>query len=170
MQIKSDTKRWDFESPISCQIPYQVPLKAFNVKFLYDHVPFSEAFHALNGSLVGLVVDDTKYHINSSIGTIGKQMCGFIPTQTPLFQSKCVGLGLVRGIDQSSHRIHILSPLKPQDVSCVNLLARGNSTIELAVSFLVRGYERVAVPYTSLGMAEGIGSSELKIKHLGRRK
>lgn len=153
---------WDFSETLSSQAPFQVPMSILKVKFLHEEVPFSQSHYALNGTLVGLVVDSTRYHQPHS-----KQSLGFIPTHTPLLQN-CVGIGLIRAIDLEKGLVYILSSVPLEEIKLVNLLLRGSLDFPIALS--TQGYLREKLPYTTFNELSGLASKELKNRHLGRKK
>jgi polynucleotide 5'-hydroxyl-kinase GRC3/NOL9 len=128
----------------------------------FNKVPFSQAMIALNGTIVGLAIDHTKYYHNKS----KEKSFGFIPTHTPS-NHNCVGLGLVRAIDLELQCFYILSPVPSSTLEKVNLILRGS--LECPVGLLIQGFDRSQVPYTSFMNAEGVGSVTLKNRHLGRK-
>jgi polynucleotide 5'-hydroxyl-kinase GRC3/NOL9 len=221
MRAPASTKgqTWDFSTPLTARLPYTVPLSAISLKFLNTQVPFSQVFYALNGSIVGLVVDATTYHPHPAVessfepdmglameSAMGSAMgsatepamgsaagtsaiCKIVPTHTPLRQSNCLGLGLVRAIDLSSNTLYLLTPVPLSMMSRVSLLVRGSSALECPVALLTHtaavslessigqkhkgGSGRkdvMGVPYTTSLGAEGVGSTEFKTRHLGRKR
>lgn len=149
-------------TPLSSRQPYRVPWSGVKIKFLNDQVPFSQALMAINGSIVGLIIDSTNYHqLNNSDGPC------FVPTHTPLVQ-KCVGLGLIRTIDPLQKCFYILTPVPLESLRQVNMLLRG--PIEVPMALLAAGHARCRVPYTTFTGAEGVGAVEIKSRHLGRKK
>ncbi|KAI8902350.1 Pre-mRNA cleavage complex II protein Clp1-domain-containing protein [Globomyces pollinis-pini] len=156
---------WDFKVTFSEQQPYRVDFSSIKIKFLNDSLPFSESLIALNGMIVGLVIDSTTYHSNQ---TQKSPHWGFIPSHTPL-QQNCVGQGLIRSIDLQEKYFYICTPVPLQTLCKVNLLVRG--TIEVPIGLLTHGHGiRPQVPYTTFMQAGGVGAVELRNRRLGRKK
>ena len=128
------------------------------IKFLEAQVPYSQALYALNGSVVALVIDSTFYHSSNHSTNLN-----FVPTHTHLNQ-QCVGLGLIKSISKTNNCFYILTPVESGILEKVNLLVKGG----LEVTGLVG--EKGVLPYTAIGSGEGIGSGEVKTRHLGRKK
>ena len=57
---------WEFDIPLTAQIPYSISLNMIRIKFLYEDVPPSQTLYALNGTMVSLVQDTTHYQRESS--------------------------------------------------------------------------------------------------------
>ena len=168
---------WDFKTPLTARIPYAVPLSAISLKFLNTQVPFSQIFYALNGSIVGLIVDATQYHPHSDSAGIEEVFCKIVPTHTPLRQSNCLGLGLVRAIDLSNNTLYLSTPVPLSMMSRVSLLVRGSSALECPVALLTHTLDHdvgsssaqkrkgagrkdvMGVPYTTSLGAEGVGAT-----------
>lgn len=53
--------RWTFDEPLTTRTPYEVPFNRIRIKFVHGEVPFSQTLQALNGAVVGLVIDETQY-------------------------------------------------------------------------------------------------------------
>ena len=132
--------------------PYKISFNDIRVKFDKE-VPFSQAMYALNATVVGLVIDSTRYHTKST--------GGFVPPHTPLVQN-CVGLGLIRGIDISNQCFYIITPVPLEVLQNVGLLVRGGH--EFPVAMLGKG------PYTTTAEPEGVGATATRNRHLGRRR
>ncbi|XP_076930964.1 polynucleotide 5'-hydroxyl-kinase NOL9-like [Bidens hawaiensis] len=83
--------------------PYEVPVSAVNIKHLHCEVPKAEIFYSLNASIVGLAV-------NSEV------------SEHP---PRCVGLGIVRGIDTSRRTLYIITPVPLNVLEDVDVLLQG---------------------------------------------
>jgi hypothetical protein len=153
---------WNFDVPFSSKPPYKVSWSHFRILFTSDDVPFSQALVALNGTIVGLGIDNTIYHTNSKQTTLG-----FIPSQCVL-KANCIGLGLIRAIDIEAECFYILTPVSLDILSSVNVLLRGS--FECPPALVNHGYERAHLPYTTFMNAEGAGSTAMKARHIGRKK
>ncbi len=160
--LRSGPNQWNPKVPLASRPPYKVPFSQFSLKFLNEQVPFSQTLFALNGTLVGLVIDSTNYHQKHT-----PDFFGLVPTHAPLIHD-CVGLGLVRAIDVKKKYFYIVTPVDGNILKKVNMLVRG--PLECPISLIAQRHGRSRVPYTSLGTAEGIGALENKTRHLGRRK
>ncbi|KAJ3359175.1 Polynucleotide 5'-hydroxyl-kinase nol9, partial [Kappamyces sp. JEL0680] len=159
--LRTGPDRWNPTLPLASRRPYKVSWSQVSVKFLHEQVPFSQTLYALNGTVVGLVVDKTHYHQPKC-----QDSFGMVPTHTPLVQN-CLGVGLVRSIDPAEKCFYILTAVDAESLQEVNLLLRGSLECPLAL-IAQRGQGRI--PYTTFGGAEGIGAVESKTRHLGRKK
>ncbi|XP_077221612.1 polynucleotide 5'-hydroxyl-kinase NOL9-like [Tasmannia lanceolata] len=108
--------------------PYEVPISRFKVMHLHRQVPFSEIFHSLNATIVGLAVSSLK------------------PTESKTSTPWCVGLGLVRGVDLSKELLYLITPVPRYNLEKVDVLLQG--FIEIPTCLLqVRG---CMSPYISM--------------------
>ncbi|KAJ3323668.1 Polynucleotide 5'-hydroxyl-kinase nol9 [Boothiomyces sp. JEL0866] len=145
----------DFES-----IKIEAVSDTFKIKFLNEQVPFSQTLYALNAQIVGLVIDGTNYHSESS-----GLFKGLVPTHTPLNQN-CVGLGLIRAIDPSEQCFYVLTPVPVDILQNVNLFLKGS--IECPLYLFTNRSKNY--PYVSFDSIEGIGGLETRNRHLGRKR
>ncbi|KAL8261335.1 hypothetical protein R6Q59_025384 [Mikania micrantha] len=83
--------------------PYEVSVSSVSIKHLHCEVPKAEIFYSLNASIVGLAVD--------SKGS------GHLP--------RCVGLGIVRGIDTLRRVLFIITPVPQNVLEDVDVLLQG---------------------------------------------
>jgi polynucleotide 5'-kinase involved in rRNA processing len=150
---------WDFSLSLCEKVPFRVSWSRFRIWFRGEEVPFSQALYALNGTLVGLAIDQHQYQ--------PKQDLTFIPNDVTVAHN-CVGLGLIRSIDPQSQCFYILTPIPAAVLEKVNLIIRGS--IECPPALFTHGFGRAHVPYTTFMNAEGAGSVALKNRHLGRKK
>lgn len=141
--------------------PYIVPLSSmrFVLPNHTDLTVFSEfgknnrnsIYDIMNGSIVGLCQTD-------------KDQTSIIDCPLP-----CVGIGLVRGIDQSRKVLFILTPV-PQSLlqAEVNTLVIGQ--IKLPFQCLFRGIHSETFPFQCCdGLSIGIGCDVMKSKHKQNR-
>ncbi|KAJ3158725.1 hypothetical protein HDU86_002690 [Geranomyces michiganensis] len=180
--IRNDQPSWAFAKPLAARPPYVVPFSSVRIKFLHNEVPFGETLHALNGSVVGLVIDRTVYERpqikNRDDGDeqphVGNNL-RIIPTGLPFLPQNhtCVGIGLVRAIDMEAGTFHVLAGPTPPELLCqVNTLVRG-AGIETPIPLLASEFEhpRLLRPYTTTASSEGIGSLAWRARHnLNRRR
>ncbi|KAI7755958.1 hypothetical protein M8C21_025008 [Ambrosia artemisiifolia] len=83
--------------------PYEVPVSAVNIKHLHCEVPKAETFYSLNASIVGLAVNSEG-------------------SEDP---PRCVGLGIVRGIDTLRRVLYIITPVPLNVLEDVDVLLQG---------------------------------------------
>ncbi|KAK9068658.1 hypothetical protein SSX86_012773 [Deinandra increscens subsp. villosa] len=88
---------------LAAHLPYEVSVSAVNIKHLHCEVPKAEIFYSLNASIVGLAVDS--------------EGSGHLP--------RCVGLGIVRGIDTLRQVLYIITPVPQNVLEDVDLLLQG---------------------------------------------
>ncbi|KND01333.1 polynucleotide 5'-hydroxyl-kinase [Spizellomyces punctatus DAOM BR117] len=186
----SETKQphwWSFHEAITARVPYQVPFKSLKIRFMHGEVPFSQTFHALNGCVVALVIDQTAYETPQNVSSTveisdedvyheAAKSLRIVPSQIPLIPAShnCVGLGLVRSIDIETGVFYIVTgPIPPKQLAEVNMLVRG-AAMEIPVNLVTAGYEnsRAHLPYTTHLASEGIGSLAWRTRHnlLRRRR
>ncbi|TPX62382.1 hypothetical protein PhCBS80983_g00521 [Powellomyces hirtus] len=186
-------RQWTFDTPLTARIPFRVPFSHIRIKFLHGEIPFSQTLHALNGCVVGLVVDRTLYQqpppphpthgvppppvIDPTHHHHHSTALRIIPSQIPFLPSMahCVGLGLVRAVDttQEGGAFHILTgPIPHDQLRDVNTIVRGCGA-ETPIPLLAGGFEnsRVQIPYTTTSASEGVGSLAWRTRHnLNRRR
>jgi len=125
---------------LASEKPYAVSLDSLTITSTYGHIPESEMFRVLNGSIVGLCAS-----------SLSKE-------KTPL---KCLGMGIIRSVNIATRTLYILTP-EPEDIlSLVQHLVVGK--IDLPTSLLQT--QRFKSPYLALhalsaeGTAAGSGKS-----------
>ncbi|KAJ3172855.1 hypothetical protein HDU87_007779 [Geranomyces variabilis] len=177
-----DRPAWSFTTPIAARTPYIVPFDSVRIKFLHSEVPFGETLHALNGCIVGLIIDETAYEKPSlenggdenELPHVGKNL-RIIPTELPFLPQNhtSVGIGLIRAIDMEAGTFHVLAgPTPPELLRQVNTFVRG-AGFETPIPLLASGFEnpRMTRPYTTTSSSEGIGSLAWRARHnLNRRR
>lgn len=103
------------------KLPVQISWNKIAISIPHIYVPKRKIFGSLNGSYVGLAVVE-KFEES---GKYPKVL-----SNCPLV--KCLGLGIVRGIDFSKMKILIITPLSLSMLDGVNCIIKGN--IELPIS------------------------------------
>nr|KAJ3418479.1 Polynucleotide 5'-hydroxyl-kinase nol9 [Polyrhizophydium stewartii] len=190
--------RWDLDTPLTHRAPYAVAMQSLRVKFVHEDVPASQALAALNGTVVGLVIDACEYHqqqqqqqqqqsatpATPADGRDAHAGIRIVPACFPLVPANthCVGLAVVRAVDLDSGMLHVLSPVPRNVLLRVNLLVRSPG-VELPVCLLTDGLDSIAAagrpsagasfappPYTTYMLAEGAGAAAKRNRHLLRRK
>eukprot|EP01105_Mastigella_eilhardi_P020722 TRINITY_DN4961_c0_g1_i1.p1 TRINITY_DN4961_c0_g1~~TRINITY_DN4961_c0_g1_i1.p1 ORF type:complete len:734 (-),score=179.72 TRINITY_DN4961_c0_g1_i1:25-1962(-) len=158
------------------QSPYTLPWAAVAVAFVIHHVPSSQAFYSLNGSLVALCAseDASKYH------TVGDGTC--TDSALPAFvlgnpgPARCVGLGVVQSVDPDRQAFNVVTPLTPEELRTVNLIVKGApiDTTDTARLFFIPSKDKlVTTPYSSWNLLPGAASEPIqgaKKKHGMNRK
>ncbi|KAI8822098.1 Pre-mRNA cleavage complex II protein Clp1-domain-containing protein [Fimicolochytrium jonesii] len=181
---------WNFDESLTAQLPYEVPFQTVRIMFPNAEVPFSQTLHALNGCIVGLVIDRTEYaaapvvdseeeegnadDTETETTTSAASSLRIIPPGVSIAPHRhyCVGLGLIRGIDPVRQVFHVLTgPIPAEHLSMVNTLVRGPG-YETPVGLFGSGYEnsRAHLPYTSRLSSEGFGSLAWRTRHNLLRK
>ena len=153
---------WDFTDNSNFRIPYSIPWNDVIVQFFMHHVHPSQSLYALNGSIVALCKDTTKYGRNkdSSLGLLP-------PDYNNLCD--CIGLGLVRSIDATKRVFYISTPLDPSYFDDIQIIvkASGEGGILLPASYSSKdGFD----PYLSFGVVQGLASRPLKTRRLIRNE
>ncbi|KAM0034735.1 putative P-loop containing nucleoside triphosphate hydrolase [Helianthus debilis subsp. tardiflorus] len=88
---------------LAAHSPYEVSVSAVNIKHLHCEVPKAEIFYSLNASIVGLAVN----------------------SEGSEHPPRCVGLGIVRGIDTSRRVLYIITPVPSNVLEEVDVLLQG---------------------------------------------
>jgi hypothetical protein len=145
-------------TPLASQPAYKIAFGDIKIKFFESQVPYSQSLYALNGSIVGLIIDSTAYHSQTHSTDLN-----FVPTHTHLDQ-RCVALGLIKAISKSNKCFYIITPVEKDVLEKVNLIVKGG----LEMTGLVG--EKGVLPYTAIGSGEGLGAAEVKTRHLGRKR
>jgi polynucleotide 5'-hydroxyl-kinase GRC3/NOL9 len=121
--------------------PYCVKAAAFRLVALLTHLEAGEAYHALNGAVVGLGVHDAH---------------GAAP--------RCVGLALVRSVDPGAGMLYLLTPVPVALASTADTLLLGK--LELPLALLLSPPH--SCPYVALGAlsgAEATGASSMRSRN-----
>ncbi|PWA71590.1 Pre-mRNA cleavage complex II Clp1 [Artemisia annua] len=93
----------DIAGALAAHPPYEVSVSAVKIRHLHCEVPKAEIFYSLNATIVGLAVDS--------------EVAGDLP--------RCVGLGIVRGIDTLRKVLYIITPVSPSALEDVDVLLQG---------------------------------------------
>ena len=121
------------QRPLLNQIPYAIRWANVRIGFSHDQPPNSQALVALNGSLVGLVIDQTQYMPGNAGGNVdplvlqaaqaaqANGLPGILAAPPPPSSangdsSHCVGLGIVSRIDPTTKQIFVITPTPPAAV------------------------------------------------------
>ncbi|KAJ0438557.1 putative polynucleotide 5'-hydroxyl-kinase [Helianthus annuus] len=88
---------------LAAHSPYEVSVSAVNIKHLHCEVPKAEIFYSLNASIVGLAVN----------------------SEGSEHPPRCVGLGIVRGIDTWRRVLYIITPVPSNVLEEVDVLLQG---------------------------------------------
>ena len=134
-------------------MPYAVRWKDIRIGFTHDKPPNSQALVALNGTLVGLVVDPTQYvpggGPRAAEAAAAAEAAGLpgLLAQAPPPQSgaHCVGLGIVSRVDVAEQQLFVLTPVPLEVLEQVNTLLKG--TMEIPA--LMRSYDDATGVYAS---------------------
>ncbi|KAH3766546.1 NUC156 family protein [Pelomyxa schiedti] len=109
---------------VSRQIPYLIQWSALAISFQGIQVPPSQAFYALNGSIVGLcVAPDTMTFVQRNTPAVRTDFPTFIVGSPVPFP--CVGLGIIREIDMVKKRFYVVTPVSPDHLKWVNVIVKG---------------------------------------------
>jgi polynucleotide 5'-hydroxyl-kinase GRC3/NOL9 len=130
---------------LAARKPYVVPMDSIRCEM--PRIASEEiSFDVLNGSIVGLGVDNSQEAIPS-----------------------CVGLGIVRSVDHRHRLYYILSPLALEKLRLVNVLLMGG--IQLPIVCVYRGIYSEALPYMVLNSKNcNIGEEVMKSRqNIGRK-
>lgn len=135
-----DDSECEIARQLSAQLPYVVPIIGDNIALTFAEgvhggdIQTEEArYRAFNGSIVGLVCDSEEAET------------GHIP--------RCIGLGLIRGIDLQRRWLYVLSPVAQESLRNVNRLVRGS--IDLPLECWFRGVEAESFPHLAIEVKRG---------------
>ncbi|KAK3031750.1 hypothetical protein RJ639_036630, partial [Escallonia herrerae] len=83
--------------------PYEIAVSTMKIKHLHCQVPGNEIFYSLNATIVGLAIssEDSEHF------------------------PRCVGLGLVRGVDTFKHALYVITPVPQSTLEKVDILLQG---------------------------------------------
>lgn len=135
----------EIANTLAARRPYVVSMNSVRCE-----VPFvtssNSMLDALNGSVVGLGVDIKGERYPS-----------------------CLGLGIIRSIDQEQMLLYILSPVPPDKIVHVDVVVKG--TLELPVECVYRGIHADALPYMACKRkVDSVGGEIMKSRHsIGRQ-
>lgn len=179
---------WDFTAALITKRPYGINWTSGGnqVKSVYiidQEVQYEHVLHALNGDIVAVVSEESQAgeeeaeSLTSSSSTFPYSLDASLPSPT---HSNCLGLAIIRSIDPSSHRLHLLTPIHPTRLDSPVSFVKGTA-IELPISLVLdfnasesevtNGVARVDwrdVPYLSVDN-EGAGGRKKVRRNLMRR-
>ncbi|KAJ0408054.1 hypothetical protein ATCC90586_003689 [Pythium insidiosum] len=146
--------------------PFAVPFDAVDVAFAGASVPPSQVLLSLNCSVVGLCVNPQRAPRESD----AVALAGPPRIQLHRVHAPCVGLGLVRAVDAERRCLLVLSPLPLELLRHVNLLVRGNISVDPLV--VAAEATTQAPPYGVLDVipSEGSGSTAMQSRNNIKRK
>ncbi|TPX36291.1 hypothetical protein SmJEL517_g01423 [Synchytrium microbalum] len=125
----------------TCQTPTSASCSSIQIQFVHGSVPPQHTLRALNGTIVGLVIDSSfPKQEATDVDEASKKKLALLKTQTilPARNTHCVGLGLIRAIEQTDTEIilYVITPVRLNMLQKVNLIVRGGG-FEAPVSLLV---------------------------------
>lgn len=149
--------------------PFMVSFDAVDVCFAGASVPPSHVLLSLQCSIVGLCVNRHREAIVPAENADRSHQPPRI--QLKAVHSPCLGVGIVRGIDAARRLFFILSPLPKEMMQHVNLLVRGNISVDALFHGQV-GAGSMYTPYvvTDVVASEGTGSSTMQSRNNIKRK
>lgn len=141
---------WDFTIPLVAKSPYSLNwldssvLKSVHI--LQDEISYSNILHALNGSIVALLLPTNSINSMNIEGDGNKEekytttfpFNNLISTPHPS-STNCLGLGIIRSIDPSTTSLHLLTPIPSPSSSSSNssglILIKGS--LELPIPLMM---------------------------------
>ena len=158
-------------------MPYAVRWKDIRIGFTHDKPPNSQALVALNGTLVGLVVDPTQYvpgggprAAEAAALAEAAGLPGLLAqAPPPRSGAHCVGLGIVSRVDVAEQQLFVLTPVPLEVLEQVNTLLKG--TVEIPA--LMRSYDDatgVYAPPASMLVLSYVLGAEWGLSRAGRRR
>jgi len=123
------------QTPLAAAIPYRVSWNTMRVRFMFSPVCPSMALYALNGTVVALCVDSTRYRLAHDNHVEEHQRFPHFLSSTPICD--CVGYGLIRAIDPDQRCYYIVTPVPPEQLMQVNTILKGN--VELPTFAFMEG-------------------------------
>lgn len=156
----SSTATWDFSTSLLAKRPYSVPFSTFtSIKVaVSDSIAFPDLLKALDVSIVGLREEDTHQETDNGPAGVSQSLSHTLyKAYDQGFQqatNHCVGLGLIRAIDNKTQSAHIVTPLSATELDNVNALTKGD--IEIPTVMMV--------DYTTEGGAEDTGLAGVEWK------
>lgn len=141
---------------------YKVPWESVMLHFPDHHVPPSQAFFALNGSIVGLVIS------NQELVRLKKEVQpytgpSFLMSQLDPIESHTIGIGIVKIIDTSTQSFYISTPVPFDLLKRVNVLVK--SCLKIDSKLLLQETTMISPYLTSDSIpGQGSGSHEMKTR------
>ncbi|GLD94566.1 hypothetical protein PINS_up003177 [Pythium insidiosum] len=147
--------------------PFAVPFDAVDVAFTGASVPPSQLLLSLNCSVVGLCVNPQWAPLPERGASV---VDGPPRIQLDRVHAPCVGLGLVHAVDATRRCLFVQSPLPLELLRHVNLLVRGNISVDPLV--LAADATAQAPPYGVVDVipSEGSGSTAMQSRNNIKRK
>lgn len=101
----------DHDCPIAAGKAWAIPFEEVAVGFVGQEVPPSQAFYALNGSVVGLCCNDvpTKKKVGVTNEEFSKKLPAFLVGNPR--PCNCLGLGIIKSIDVENGLFYIITPV-----------------------------------------------------------
>lgn len=154
---------------VTRQVPFRVKWNSVRIKFLLQDVPYRQSLFALNGAIVGLVVDQCSYNTHKQ-QTNNLQIIPSATASSPK-DTHCVGFAIIRAIDAQASEFHIVTPVNAFILQQVNLIVRSPG-LEMPVCLVTGDYEdtRTCLPYATYMAAEGYGALTKRNRHIQRRR
>lgn len=147
--------------PLSHKQPFKMKWKHIRIRFLFDEILSSMSMYALNGVLVGLCFDPSKYRLVGNPMEQHSEYPKFL-SSTPICE--CIGLGIIRAIDPVQHLFYVVTPVPLKDLVKVNTIMKGE--IEIPTLALLEGGVMNA-PYLcshALSITDGSGAAPMNKK------
>lgn len=123
---------------LACLNPFQVPISAIKIIHQHFKVPECESVYSLNAALIGLGVHDEN-----------SQDC----------KPYCVGLGIVRAVDELKGLFYVITPLKLEILQQVKTFLQGRMEIPASLLKARRYISPYLASYTI--SIEGTGSAAM---------
>lgn len=140
--------------------PYVVSWNTIGVHVIHEVVQRSQVMYALNGSIVALCnADLSQAHRDDDNSPWWFK-------QSP-DNARCIGFGLVRGIDPENRNIYIITPVSPVQLKQVNTLIRGSTNIPEQV--LLKQKSSGTLPYVDITTSSTGASALRQRKHMPRK-
>ncbi|KAL4623755.1 polynucleotide 5'-hydroxyl-kinase NOL9 [Arapaima gigas] len=138
--------------PLHCFTPYQVPISAVALRVTHSEVAPAHILYVANGSLVALCC------LGEKVGGTGGPV---LLSQTPI--CKCVGFGVVRGIDMARGLLFLVTPVAPSVLHQVNCLLLGAIMLPHTLVKTQAGVQGDMPYVTSDYSFELIGAGKMKV-------
>lgn len=144
---------WDFSSALVSRRPFVLPWSdTSKLRRVYlrgaDGVQPHHVLHVLNGSIVAFVASTSEETADAG-GSLSYEDGEAAPVAI-----RCLGLGVVRGVDMQAGALHLLTPLSAQTLGNASpvALVRGTSGLELPVA--------LAIDHTATSEERALGVAE----------
>ncbi|CAF0868791.1 unnamed protein product [Brachionus calyciflorus] len=131
--------------PIHHLRPYRISWSKLALHVIHSRVDYEQFFRVFNASLVCLSSIDQKFikrrHEN-------KELPGYLNLFEYTVDIKCLGFGIVRGINMETKEFYILTPEPIEILNQVNLLCKG--MLNLPMEFFCEQESMTPSPYMSI--------------------